>query len=188
MLQNMQSMRSMMQSMQTFVEKTMSTHGDDISHASAFRDSRQTYSDDESPGPSSTPASPDAKLLTQPSKRNRTPISKGQSPASKLTHTGGGRNGGRERGRGAARGSSPPRRSARNQPPVSTFAPTEFDPRKTAPTATFDPTEFNAQTNTKFDPMQVSEPSKIHRQTSTPFAAASTNRYDPLDDTSSGSV
>lgn len=170
--ETMKSMRSMMQSMQSFVEATLATKPDDDSSiCTPFRDSRQNLSDTESPSPPNAPGSPLSNLLTQPTKRNRTPVSKGQSPISKLAHTGGGRNGGRGRGgRGRTSSRSPPRRSTRNQNQASAFNPSEFD----------------AQTNTKFDPMEISEPKQIRRQpfaappSPSTFAAPSSNQYDPL--------
>jgi hypothetical protein len=188
MLENMQSMRSMMQSMQTFVENTLSLKSDgNISDASAFRDSRQTHSDDDSPGPSS----PESNLLTQPSKRSRTPSSKGQPPLSKLARDISGRGGGRGRGAGG-RVRSPPRRSARKTAPTTNFDPTKSDNRKPAPATTSAPKASDTQPNNTFDPMEVTAPPKTRRQpfgtATNAFAAASKNRYDPLTESDAPSV
>jgi hypothetical protein len=72
-----------------------------------------------------------------------------------------------------------------------------FDNRKTAPVSTFNPKDFTDQTNPKFDPMDVSAPSKKRKPfgtspESSAFAAASANPYGPLDESdapsSSGSM
>jgi hypothetical protein len=166
--ETMKSMRIMMQPMQTFIESTLAIRADDASSVgTAFRDSHQNQSDNDSPGRSSKPSSPSSQLLIQPSKRNRTPLSKGHLPASKLAHTGSGRNGGRGRGGRdrQATSRSPPRRSS----------------RKHVQAITFDPTEFDAQTNTKFNPMEICEPRQIRRQPGIPPSYDyNSNTYDPL--------
>jgi hypothetical protein len=175
--ETMKSMRLMMSSMQLFVESTLTVakHDSDSSRGSIFHDSRLQQSDDDSPVTRSDSECPDSPMLTQPQSKRKSSVSKGESPASKLAHTRGGRNGGRGRGgRWETTSHHSARRSSRT---------------KTKPSS-FDPSDFDAHTNNQFDPMEVSASTRPGKNSSlarnladcafTANAPATSNSFDPL--------
>jgi hypothetical protein len=179
--ETMKSMRSMMTSMHRMVEKTLSTAHQTETDSSGdpeptFHDS---HSIEEPRSPMPQPACPDSPMmLTQPQSKRKSTVAKGESPASKLAHTGGGRNAGRGRGgRWETASHNANRRSMRQKSKVSSF----------------DPSEFDAIANQQLDPMEVSDLKKPPPILAPPkksslarnlaadaFASASANPFDPL--------